>query len=87
MVFLRVLVMVALVLTAVGLLLGAWLLRRERRRLREAWEAGDHLVKRETVLREEMAAYRRRLWRWLPWLVVALPMAGLLVVLYLLNVS
>ena len=85
--FLRVLFVFFLVLVAIYLLLSLVLRLAERRRLAEEWEAGDQLVERDLFLQEGMATYDRSLRKKLLWLVIVLPMAGLLLLLYLLNVS
>jgi Mg2+/citrate symporter len=85
--FLRVLFVYFLVLVAVYLGLSLWLRLRERRRLAEEWELGDQLVERDVFMERGMADYDRSLRKRLLWLVIVLPMAGLLLLLYLLNVS
>jgi Mg2+/citrate symporter len=85
--FLRVLFVVLLVLVAIYLVLSVWLRLRERRRLAEEWEAGDRLVARDIFMEEGMADYDRSLRKRLLWLVIVMPMAGLMILLYLLNVS
>jgi Ca2+/Na+ antiporter len=85
--FFRVLLVVFLVLAALYLVLSVWLRLRERRRLAEEWEAGDRLVRRDIFVDEGMAEYDRSLRKRLLWLVIVGPMAGLLLMLYLLNVS
>jgi len=85
--FLRVLVGFFLLLVATYLILSVALRLRERRRLAEEWEGGDRLVERDIYMRDGMAAYDHSLRKRLLWLVIVLPMAGLLLLLYLLNVS
>ena len=85
--FLRVLVGFFILLLAIYLLLSVVLRLRERRRLAEEWEAGDRLVERDIHMREGMADYDHSLRKRLLWLVIVLPMAGLLLLLYVLNVS
>jgi Mg2+/citrate symporter len=87
MAFLRVLLGFLLILVAIYLVLSVVLRLRERRRLAEEWEAGDRLVDREAFMTEGMADYDRSLRKKLLWLVIVLPMAGLLILLYVLNVS
>ena len=85
--FFRVLFLFFLVLVAVYLVLSVWLRLGERRRLAAEWEQGDRTVDRDIFIREGMETYDRSLRKRLLWLVIVLPMAGLLVLLYLLNVS
>ncbi len=85
--FLRVLLFVLVFLLVLYAILSVWLRLRERRRMREEWEAGDRLVDRDIFVEVGMADYDRSLRKWLLWLVVIAPMAGLLLLLYLLNVS
>jgi hypothetical protein len=85
--FLRVLLGFLVVLVAIYLVLSVVLRLRERRRLAEEWEAGDRLVERDGFMDQGMAAYDHSLRKRLLWLVIVLPMAGLLLLLYLLNVS
>lgn len=85
--FLRVLFVFFVLLLAIYLALSLMLRLRERRRLAEEWEAGDRLVERDIFMEEGMAAYDHSLRKKLLWLVIVLPMAGLLLLLYLLNVS
>ena len=67
---------------------GALVLRlRERGRLAEEWEAGDRLVERDIFMTDGMAEYDRSLRKKLLWLVIVGPMAALLILLYVLNVS
>jgi Mg2+/citrate symporter len=87
MAFLRVLLGFLLILVAIYLVLSVVLRLRERRRLAEEWEAGDRLVDREAFMTEGMTDYDRSLRKKLVWLVIVLPMAGLLILLYVLNVS
>jgi Mg2+/citrate symporter len=85
--FLRVLVGFLVILVVIYLVLSVVLRLRERRRLAEEWEAGDQLVERGLYMGEGMAEYDRSLRKKLLWLVIVLPMAGLLLLLYVLNVS
>jgi Mg2+/citrate symporter len=85
--FLRVLLGFLVILVAIYLVLSVVLRLRERRRLAEEWEAGDRLVERGIYMGEGMAEYDRSLRKKLLWLVIVLPMAGLLLLLYVLNVS
>lgn len=70
---------------ALHLVLRLWLRLRERRRLGQEWEAGDRLVTREIFVQTGMDDYDRSLRKRLLWLTVVLPMAGLILVLYLVN--
>ena len=85
--FLRVLFAFLLVLVAIHLALRLWLRLRERRRLAEEWEAGPRQGDREAFMASGMADYDRSLRKRLLWLTIVLPMAGLALLLYLLNVS
>ena len=85
--FLRVLVGFLVILVVIYLVLSVVLRLRERRRLAEEWEAGDQLVERGLYMGEGMAEYDRSLRKKLLWLVIVGPMAGLLILLYVLNVS
>ncbi|HVG46634.1 MAG TPA: hypothetical protein VM899_00635 [Rubellimicrobium sp.] len=85
--FLRVLLGVLVVLVAIYLVLSVVLRLRERRRLAEEWQAGDRFVERDSFMDEGMAAYDHSLRKRLLWLVIVAPMAGLLLLLYVLNVS
>lgn len=85
--FLRVLLGFLLVLVAIHLALRLWLRLRERRRLAEEWEAGPQAGDREAFMERGMADYDRSLRKRLLWLTIVLPMAGLGLLLYLLNVS
>lgn len=85
--FLRALFIFFVILLAIYLVLSLVLRLRERRRLAEEWEAGDRLVDRDIFMEEGMAAYDHSLRKRLLWLVIVLPMAGLAILLYLLNVS
>jgi Mg2+/citrate symporter len=85
--FLRVLLIFLVVLVAIYLVLSVVLRLRERRRLAEEWEAGDRLVERDSFMDEGMADYDRSLRKKLLWLVIVGPMAALLILLYVLNVS
>ncbi len=85
--FLRVLLGFLIVLVALYVVLSVILRLRERRRLAEEWEAGDRLVERDGFMDEGMAAYDHSLRKRLLWLVIVAPMAGLLLLLYVLNVS
>jgi hypothetical protein len=83
--FLRPLILVFLVLVAIHLVLRIWLRLRERRRLAAEWDAGTRLGDRETYLREGMEQYDRSLGKRLLWLTIVGPMAGLVLLLYVLN--
>ncbi len=85
--FFRVLFVFSLVLVAIHLVLRLWLRLRERRRLAEEWEAGALTGDRGAFMAQGMADYDRSLRKRLLWLTVVLPMAGLILLLYLLNVS
>lgn len=85
--FVRVLLGFLVVLVAVYLVLSVVLRLRERRRLAEDWEEGDRLVARGRYMDEGMAEYDRSLRKKLLWLVIVGPMAGLLILLYVLNIS
>jgi Mg2+/citrate symporter len=83
--FLRVMLAFLVVLIALHLILRVVLRLSERRRLAEAWEAGDRRVDRDIFMAEGMAAYDRSLRKRLLWLVIILPMAALALLLYLVN--
>ena len=85
--FLRVLAVFFLILVVVYLVLSVWLRLGERRRLAEEWELGPQEGERENFMAAGMAEYDRSLRKKLLWLVIVLPMAGLGLLLYLLNVS
>ena len=83
--FIRVVLIFFVLLVALHLVLRLALRLRERRRLGQEWEAGDRLVSREIHVRTGMDDYDRSLRKRLLWLTVVLPMAGLILVLYLVN--
>ncbi|CAA9409971.1 MAG: hypothetical protein AVDCRST_MAG15-1531 [uncultured Rubellimicrobium sp.] len=83
--FIRVVLIFFVLLVALHLVLRLWLRLRERRRLGQEWEAGDRLVTREIFVQTGMDDYDRSLRKRLLWLTVVLPMAGLILVLYLVN--
>ncbi len=85
--FLRPLILVFLVLVAIHLVLRVWQRLREKRRLAAEWEAGNRLGDRETYVQEGMEQYDGSLGKRLLWLTIVGPMAGLIVLLYVLNVS
>ena len=85
--FFRVLFVFFLVLVAIHLALRLWLRLRERRRLAEEWEAGPGQGDREAFMAQGMADYDGSLRKRLLWLTIVLPMAGLILLLYVLNVS
>ncbi len=85
--FLRVLLLLFLVLLVVSLILRVALRLRERARLADEWENTDMMSSRAAFVREGMARYDRSLLPKLLWGVVVVPMAGLALLLYLLNVS
>ncbi len=85
--FLRPLILVFLVLVAIHLVLRVWLRLREKRRLAAEWEAGNRLGDRETYVQEGMEQYDGSLGKRLLWLTIVGPMAGLIVLLYVLNTS
>lgn len=85
--FLRPLLVVFVVLVAIHLVLRLWLRLRERRRLAQEWEAGERLGDRESYVVEGMEQYDRSLGKRLLWLTVVGPMAGLILLLYVLNTS
>jgi Mg2+/citrate symporter len=85
--FLRPLLLFFLLLVVIHLGLRVWLRLRERRRLAEEWELGGHVGTRSDFLERAMAEYDRSLRKRLLWLTVIGPMAGLIVLLYVLNVS
>jgi hypothetical protein len=83
--FIRVLLIFFVFLAALHLVLRLWLRLRERRRLGREWEAGDRLVARDIFVQTGMDDYDHSLRKRLLWLTVVLPMAGLILVLYLVN--
>ena len=83
--FIRVLLVFLLVLVAIHLVLRLWLRLRERRRLSEEWELSGGQGDREAFLRAGMADYDRSLRKRLLWLTIIGPMAGLILLLYLVN--
>lgn len=83
--FIRVVLIFFVLLVALHLVLRLALRLRERRRLAREWEAGDRLVTREIFVQTGMDDYDRSLRKRLLWLTVVLPMAGLILVLYLVN--
>ena len=85
--FLRVLLLLLAVLVALYLVLSVTLRLRERQRLAQEWEGGDRLVDRDIHMQTGMADYDRSLRKRLLWLVIVGPMAGFLLLLYLLNVA
>lgn len=85
--FIRPLLVVFVVLVLIHLALRVWLRLRERRRLVAEWEAGNRLGDRETYVREGMEQYDGSLGKRLLWLTIIGPMAGLILLLYVLNVS
>ena len=85
--FLRVLGIFFVILLVIYFVLSVVLRLRERRRLAEDWEAGDRLVEWDIFVRDGMADYDRSLRKKLLWLVIVGPMAGLLILLYVLNIS
>jgi Mg2+/citrate symporter len=85
--FFRVLFVFFLVLVAVHLALRLWLRFRERRRLAREWEEGPQEGDRDAFMDLGMADYDRSLRKRLLWLTIVGPMAGLILLLYLLNVS
>ncbi len=87
MAFLRVIGLFFLFLVALHVILRLVLRLSERRRLAAEWEEGAREGDREAFIRAGMEDYDRSLRKRLLWLVVILPMAGLLALLYVLNVS
>lgn len=85
--FLRPLLVFFLVLVALHLVVRVWLRLRERRRLAEEWELGPQEGDREAFMDSGMDEYDRSLRKRLLWLTIVLPMAGLILLLYVLNVS
>ena len=85
--FLRPLLVFFLFLVALHLVVRVWLRLRERRRLAEEWEAGPQEGDRDAFMDRGMADYDRSLRKRLLWLTIVLPMAGLILLLYLLNIS
>jgi Mg2+/citrate symporter len=85
--FLRPLILFFVVLVAVHLGLRLWLRLRERRRLAEEWERGPQVGDRDGFMAQGMAEYDRSFRKRLLWLTIVAPMAGLMVLLYVLNVS
>jgi hypothetical protein len=85
--FLRPLLLFFLLLVAVHLGLRVWLRLQERRRLAEEWELGSQVGERAEFMERGMAEYDRSLRKRLLWLTIVAPMAGLIVLLYVLNVS
>lgn len=83
--FIRVVLIFFALVVALHLVLRLWLRLRERRRLGQEWEAGDQLVSREIFVQTGMDDYDHSLRKRLLWLTVVLPMAGLILVLYLVN--
>jgi len=83
--FLRPILLFFVLLVAVHLVLRLWLRLRERRRLGQDWEESDRLVDRDIYLQTGMAEYDRSLRKRLLWLTIVAPMAGLLLLLYLVN--
>ncbi len=83
--FIRVVLIFFVLLVALHLVLRLALRLRERRRLGREWEAGDQLVTRAIFVQTGMDDYDRSLRKRLLWLTVVLPMAGLILVLYLVN--
>jgi len=87
MAFLRVMGLVLAALVVLYLVLSLRLRLGERQRLAEEWETGPMTGDREGHVREGMATYDRSLRNRLLWLVIVLPMAALLLLLYLLNTT
>jgi hypothetical protein len=85
--FLRPLALFFVFLVAMHLVLRLWLRLRERRRLAEEWELGPQAGDRDGFMKRGMAEYDRSLRKRLLWLTIVAPMAGLAVLLYVLNVS
>ncbi len=85
--FLRPLLLFFLLLVAIHLVLRVWLRLRERRRLAEEWELGPQGGDRAAFMDRGMDLYDRSLRKRLLWLTIVAPMAGLIVLLYVLNVS
>ena len=85
--FLRPLFLFFVLLIAIHFALRLWLRLRERRRLTEEWELGAHEGDREAFMDRGMDEYDRSLRKRLLWLTIVAPMAGLLILLYVLNVS
>ncbi len=83
--FIRVVLIFFVLLVALHLVLRLALRLRERRRLGREWEAGDRLVARDIFVQTGMDDYDHSLRKRLLWLTVVLPMAGLILVLYLVN--
>ena len=83
--FFRVLFLFFVVLVAIHLVARVWLRLRERRRLAVEWEAGGQIGDREDFMDRGMAEYDRSLRKRLLWLTIVLPMAGLALLLYLVN--
>lgn len=84
--FVRPLILFFVLLVVIHLVVRVWLRLRERRRLAEEWKAGSQLGDREAYVASGMAEYDRSLRKRLLWLTIVLPMAGLILLLYLLNV-
>jgi hypothetical protein len=85
--FLRPLLLFFALLVVMHLVLRVWLRLRERRRLAEEWELGPRLGDRGVFMDRGMDEYDRSLRKRLLWLTIVAPMAGLIVLLYVLNVS
>jgi hypothetical protein len=85
--FLRPLLVFFLLLVAIHLVLRVWLRLRERRRLAEEWELGPQEGERDVFMDRGMDAYDQSLRKRLLWLTIIGPMAGLILLLYVLNVS
>jgi sensor domain CHASE-containing protein len=83
--FLRPILLFFVLLVAIHIVLRLWLRLRERRRLRQEWEESDQLVERDIYLETGMAEYDRSLRKRLLWLTIVGPMAGLVLLLYLVN--
>jgi hypothetical protein len=85
--FLRVWLLLGAVLVVLYLFLSVWLRLAERRRLAAEWEMEGRRGDRAAFMAAGMAEYDRSLRRRLLWGVIVGPMAGLAVLLYLLNVA
>lgn len=84
--FVRPLALFFVLLVVLHLVLRLWLRLRERRRLAGEWEDGSQLGDREAYIHSGMAEYDRSLRKRLLWLTIVAPMAGLMLLLYVLNV-
>ena len=85
--FLRPVALVLAFLLVLYLVLRVSLSLRERSRLAREWEEGNLGGDRDDHVRAGMDVYVHSLRRRLLWGVIVVPMAGLALLLYLLNIS